>query len=105
MDTEDLVDLVSVVEEEFEALVSAHMVIGPEERCLQTQWVGFCKRHLKDAKSKRDFLAYLERKHGLRFGNRYRSTVRTATGTAKACMGFRLLSIYEINQAQNDGDL
>ena len=86
----------SVVEEEFEALASTHLALGAEETCLQSHWVAFCKEHLKDARQKRDFLSYLERRHGLRLGNRGRRTVRTKDGsTASAYRGFRLKSRFE----------
>lgn len=101
VETAELEDWVANVEERWEALAAEHLVIDPEECCLQTQWVSWCQDHLKDHRAKREFVAYLERKHGLRVGHRQRRTVRTSRGTAKAYGGFRLRSATEVSEAAN----
>lgn len=91
VDTDELAAWVSVVEEDFAALVEEHLVIGTDERCFQAQWVDWCKNHLKDAREKRNFIAYLERAHGLRLHDKARRTVRLKDGRfTKAHLGFRL---------------
>lgn len=97
VDSTQLEDWVAVVEEDFEVLAGHYMAFGPYETCLQSQWVAFCKEHLKDAKHKRDFTAYLERRHGVRFDKERRRNVRVGERVVKLYTGFRLRSQFEQN--------
>lgn len=96
IDTDELEAWVDVIEEDFSALVETHLVLGVDERCFQTQWVEWCKANFKDSRVKRQFMAYLERKHDVRMHKRERLTVRLKDGRfVKAYKGFRLVGPSE----------
>jgi hypothetical protein len=91
VDAEELTAWVEVVEEDFDDLVDQDFVLGAGLRCFQTRWVAWCKGKFRDTHEKRRFMAYVERKHGLRLHDKARRTVALkGGGTAKAYFGFRL---------------
>ncbi len=88
VDTKELEAWVDMIEE--------HFVFDDGERCLQSRWVEWCKAEFKDARVRRQFVAYIERKHGIQLHDKARMSVRLKSGQVRKCYrGFRLRSPTE----------
>lgn len=87
-DRAELDEIVALAEEDHQALAEKVFAFSPELSVSQSDWASWARTQFKDFHRKREFMGYLERKHGISFLKSERVNKRADGKICKFYKGF-----------------